>query len=216
MLSMIIAVVTAASALDAVPSQLGSRPAEDWIARLERPERVANLKTAEVIEMLRLKEGDIVADLGAGAGVFTWPFARAVPSGTVYAVEVDKGFITHLERRIQEQQLTNVKPVLGKFEDPLLPAKVDLAFFHDVLHHIEDRAGYLKAVASYLKPEGRIAIIELDATRPDSSHRDEPHLQVTKEQVQTWMAAAGLQKLDEFELFEDKWFVVYGRGEKKE
>jgi ubiquinone/menaquinone biosynthesis C-methylase UbiE len=208
---MSIALVAAISVLHAIPPQLGSRPAEEWIARLERPERVASLKTAEVIEKLRLKSGDVVADLGAGAGVFTWPLARAVAPGTVYAVEVDKGFITHLERRIQEQQLTNVKPVLGKFEDPLLPEKIDLAFFHDVLHHIEDRASYLKTVASYLKPEGRIAIIELDATRPDSSHRDEPKMQVTKEQLQTWMAAAGLQKLDEFDLFNDKWFVVYAR-----
>ena len=193
-------------------AQLGSRPAEDWIARLERPERVAGLKTAEVIEKLQIKPGDVVADLGAGAGVFSWQFAKAVGKGTVYAVEVDKGYIPYLERRVKEQGLANVKPILGKYEDPLLPEKVDLAFFHDVLHHIEKRPEYLKTVAGYLKPNGRIAVIELDATRPDASHKDQPDQQVTREQVETWMTAAGLKKLDEFSLWEDKWFVVYGRG----
>jgi arsenite methyltransferase len=192
-------------------AQLGSRPAEDWIARLERPERLASLKTTEVIEKLQVKSGDIVADLGAGAGAFTWPFAKAVAKGTVYAVEVDTNYLPYLERRAREQGLTNVKTVLGKFEDPMLPEKVDLAFFHDVLHHVEKRAQYLKTVAGYLKPNGRIAVIELDATRSNASHRDEPDQQVTREQVEEWMTAAGLKKLDEFPMFEEKWFVVYGK-----
>lgn len=197
-------------------AQLGSRPAGDWISRLERPERVKELKTAEVIQKLGLKPGDVVADIGAGAGVFSWPLARAVAPGTVYSVEVDKGFIAHLERRAREQQLTNVRPVLGRFDDPLIPEKVDLAFFHDVLHHVEKRAEYLKKVASYLEPTGRIAVIDLDATRPDASHRDEPEQQVTRQQVEGWMAAAGLQKLDDIELFADKWFVIYGKRPAKQ
>jgi len=196
-------------------AQLGSRPAEDWIARLERPERVATLKTTEVIEKLGLKKGDIVADLGAGAGVFSWPLARAIAPGKLYAVEVDKAFITHLESRKKEQGITNVTTVLGAFDDPKLPEAVDLAFFHDVLHHVDHRDAYLKKVASYLKPNGRIAVIELDADRPDASHRDDPKLQVRRPDVQAWMEAAGLNKLGEYNLFEDKWFVVYGKGAQK-
>jgi ubiquinone/menaquinone biosynthesis C-methylase UbiE len=202
--------IALSAAAPAAYAQLGGRPAADWIARLERPERVAGLKTAEVLEKINVKKGDIVADLGAGAGVFSWPFARAVAPGTVYAVEVDKDYIPYLEKRAKEQQLANVKPILGKYEDPLLPEKVDLAFFHDVLHHIEKRDAYLAKVASYLKPGGRIVVIELDADRPDASHRDDPKLQVRREQVQQWMTAAGLEKVEEVTgLFEDKWFVIY-------
>ena len=196
----------------ATAEQLGSRPAEDWIARLERPERVAALKTAEVVQKLGLKAGDIVADLGAGAGAFAWPLARAVAPGKVYAVEVDKGYIPYLQRRAAEQQLTNVQAVLGAFEDPLLPEKVDLAFFHDVLHHIEKKEQYVAKVASYLKPGGRIAVIELDATRPDASHKDEPEQQVSKAQLEQWMTAVGLRRLEEVPLYEEKWFVIYGKA----
>ena len=205
-------IVTVIVSIAPVFGQLGGRPAEDWIARLERPERVAGLKIAEVIDKLQIKPGDVVADLGAGPGVFSWPFAKAVGSGRVYAVEVDKGYIPHLERRAKEQGLTNVKTILGKFEDPLLPEKIDLAFFHDVLHHVEKRAEYLKTVAGYLKPNGRIAVIELDATRPDASHKDEPDQQVTREQLEGWMTAAGMKKLEEIPMYEEKWFVVYGKG----
>src|SRR5918993_3819795 len=198
-----------------ISAQLGAKPADEWIARLERPERVAGLKTAEVVEKLGLKAGDVVADLGAGPGVFSWPLARAVAPGKLYAVEVDKGYIPYLERRIAEQKLTNVHPVLGQFEDPLLPEKVDLAFFHDVLHHVDKKAEYLLKVASYLKPAGRIAVIELDATRPDASHRDDPNQQVSKAQLEQWMRAAGLTQLEEVKLYEDKWFVIYRKAAAK-
>lgn len=101
--------------------------------------------------------------------------------------------------------------MLGKFSDPALPAKdVDVAFFHDVLHHIEDRAGYLKNLAKYVKPSGRVAIIELDPVT--GSHRNDPKLRLTKEQVAGWMADAGFKPVEEFKLFDDKWFVVYGRA----
>ena len=190
-------------------AQVGVRPAKEWIATLERPERIAGLKTTEVIDKLELKKGDVIADLGAGTGLFAWPLARAVAPGKVYAVEVDDEFVAHMNARVKEQRLTNVTVVRGKFEDPLLPEKVDLAFFSDVLHHIANRDAYLKTVAGYLKPGGRIAVIELDTTHPNSPHREQPDLQVTKAQLDGWMTAAGLTKVAEPSLFEDKWFVIY-------
>ena len=196
--------------LAAVPSaQVGTRPAKEWIATLERPDRVTGLKITEVIEKLELTKGDVVADLGAGTGLFAWPLARLVAPGTVYAVEVDDEFVAHMTARAEEQRLTNVSVVRGKFEDPLLPEKVDLAFFSDVLHHVANREAYLKTVAGYLKPAGRIAVIELDVAHPSSPHRNQPDLQVTKAQLDAWLTAAGLTKVAEPSLFEDKWFVIY-------
>lgn len=208
-----IAVFTCVTASGAVAAgQLASRPAEDWIARLERPDRVAGLKIDYIISKLELKPGQVVADLGAGPGVISLQMAKAVaPTGKVYAVDIDQKFIDHIAMRAKEQHVTNVKPILGKFTDPALPAQdVDVALFHDVLHHIQDRAAYLKSTAKYMKPGGRIAIIELSPTT--GSHKDEPELQVTKEQVKIWLAAAGFKPVAEFDgLPEGKWFVVYAR-----
>ena len=206
--------VLLAGAIETHALQLGSREASDWIERLERPGRIAGLNREAVIERLKLKPGNIVADLGAGAGAFSLHLARAVgPSGKLLAVDIEQGLLDHINQQATQENIRNVQTVLGKFDDPNLPIRqVDLAFFHDVLHHIENRGAYLKAVVSYLKPTGRVAIIELDKTRPDVPHSNEPELQVGKEQVNQWMAAAGFHPAEEFNLFEDKWFIVYARG----
>lgn len=191
--------------------QIASRPADEWVKTLDRPDRVAGLKTDEVIAKLRLKPGDVVADLGAGAGAFSVPFAKAVaPRGKVYAVDIDQGFFDYINRRAKADNVTNVRTVLGKFADPSLPAQdVDVGFFHDVLHHIEDRAGYLKNLARYIKPSGRVAIIDFGAGQ--GPHRDQPELRFTKEQVTAWMADAGFKPAEEFNVFDDKFFIVYAR-----
>jgi cyclopropane fatty-acyl-phospholipid synthase-like methyltransferase len=191
--------------------QLGGRPADDWSARLERPERIAGLKIDYIIASLGLKPGQTVADIGAGPGVLSIPLAKAVaPGGKVYAVEIDKDFFPHIKQKAAAENVTNVVTVLGAFTDPKLPARdVDVALFHDVLHHIEDRAGYLKATAQYVKPNGRVAIVELP---PSGSHKDEPSLIVTKDQAKGWMADAGFTPVQEFDgLSEGKWFIVYAR-----
>ncbi len=189
--------------------QLGSRPAERWIETLDRRERVKGLQIDEVIARLRLKPGDILTDIGAGTGVFSLPFARAVaPGGKVYAVEVDQGLVDHIAEKVAVEGVSNVETVLGEFTDPNLPTRdIDVAFFHNVLHHVKDRAGYLKNLARYVKPEGRIAIIERGHTRPD-----EHELHMSQEQVTAWMADVGFQPSEEYYLFEGgKWFVVYSR-----
>jgi ubiquinone/menaquinone biosynthesis C-methylase UbiE len=211
LVSAMAALGVAASLGGAVAGQIGSRPTPDWIERLERPERVAGLKIDYIISKLDLRPGQVVADVGAGSGLLSVPIAKAVsPGGKVYAVEVDRPFLDRIETRAREQRVTNITTVLGKFTDPALPARdVDLALFHDVLHHIEDRAGYLKAVVRYLKPAGRVAIIDLPS---DGSHKDEPALVVTKDQAKAWMAAAGFTPVQDIEgLADGKWFVVYGR-----
>jgi ubiquinone/menaquinone biosynthesis C-methylase UbiE len=193
-------------------AQLAPRPTPEWIARLERPDRVAGLKIDYIIAKLQLKPGQVVADIGAGPGVISLPMAKAVaPDGKVYAVDIDQLFLDHIAMRAKEQHIANVTPVLGKFTDPALPAAdVDVALFHDVLHHIKDRATYLKSTANYVKPTGRIAIVELSPTK--GSHRGEPDLQISKDQAKEWLAAAGFKPVQEFDgLPEDKWFVVYAR-----
>jgi ubiquinone/menaquinone biosynthesis C-methylase UbiE len=197
-------------------AQLASRSAEEWIKTLESPQRIAGLKVDETLAALHLKPGDVVADIGAGSGIFEAPLAQAVsPRGKVYAVDIEQGLVDHITQRANELHLANVQGVLGKFTDPNLPARnVDLAFINDVLHHIQDRAAYLKNLAGYLNPSGRVAVIEFVPER--GSHKAQPELQVTEEQGAAMMASAGLKAVEKIELFPDKWFVIYGRGKAQE
>jgi ubiquinone/menaquinone biosynthesis C-methylase UbiE len=192
-------------------AQLASRPAEEWSKTLESHDRVANLKMDEIVAKLGLKPGDTVADIGAGSGLFEVPLAKAVsPSGKVYAVDIDAGFFPQIKRKADEAHVTNVQAVLGKYTDPNLPAKnIDMVFFHDVLHHIEDRAGYLKAVTGYLKPSGRVVVIDYELGQ--GPHKDHPELEVSREQLATWMKNAGLKPSEDVKMFPDRYFLVYSK-----
>jgi predicted methyltransferase len=192
-------------------AQRASRPADEWIKTLDAPERIAGLRIPEVVAALKLRTGDVVADLGAGTGPFVVPFATAVgPKGKVYAVEIDRGFFQHIQRKAKDAGVSNVQTVAGEFTDPNLPAAdVDVAFMHDVVHHIENRPAYFKNLARYLKPGARIAVIDYHALQ--SPHRDEPALVVAKEQAAFWLADAGFKPVEDIGLFPDKWFIVYRR-----
>jgi len=118
----------------------------------------------KVIAALNLHSGDVVADLGSGGGYFTFRLARAVtPSGKVYAVDIDKDMIDLVNKRLAEEPGKNVETILATATDPLLPEKgVDLIFSVNSYHHIADRVGYFANARKYLRPGGRIAIIDLD------------------------------------------------------
>jgi 2-polyprenyl-3-methyl-5-hydroxy-6-metoxy-1,4-benzoquinol methylase len=198
------------------PAQLAARKAPDWVGVLESPKRIADQKIDEVISRLKLKPRMVVADIGAGSGVFSRPLAKAVsPSGKVYAVDIQQDLLDYINQRDEQEQILNIKTVLGEFNDPKLPARnVDLAFINDVLHHIENRAAYLKALGTYMSKSGRIVIIEMNKDDPNTPHRDQPELLVSRQDIEHWMSDAGFKQIQQYpEVFPGaKWFLVFGRS----
>ena len=227
----------AVAALVAVPlglaaQQQGNRPpgthqdnteGHEWIRRLERPERIPGLKIPEVIASLGLKPGMVIADIGAGTGAYAIPFAKAVaPSGRAYAVDIWPELLDHITEKAAADKVSTLQTILATREDPLLPqGQVDIAFFHDVFHNANDRQDYLRRLVSYLKPGGRIAIVEQEFDDPIAKKWDLPEDRITPEQVKEWMAAVGFELTAQFDLFQgannpagtgmpERWFVVYG------
>lgn len=194
--------------------QLENRPAAEWIRTLERPERIAGLKIDEILARLNLKPGMVIADIGSGSGVFSRPMAKAVaPGGKVIAVDIDSALLSYVSERAAKQRIDNIETHLAVPDDAKLSGPiVDLAFFHDVLHHIEHRDLYLKNLAKYIKPGGRVAMIENEATNPNPMQQHKPEMLMKKEDVQKWMEAAGFHSMETIDLFPGKkWFILYGR-----
>jgi len=211
--------------------QQGARPpgthqdntdGKEWIRRLERPERIPGLKIPEVIASLGLKPGDVIADIGAGTGTFTIPFARAVaPSGRAYAVDIWPELLDYIKAKAVKAGMSTLDTVLAARDDPRLPrGQFDVVFFHDVFHNTNDRADYLRRVVPALKPGGRIAIVEQEYDDPIAKTWDLPEDRITPAQVQGWMAAVGFERVAEFDIFSAaknppgtgmpaRWFVVY-------
>jgi ubiquinone/menaquinone biosynthesis C-methylase UbiE len=196
-------------------AQLAPRKADEWVTTLEGPQRVATQKIDGVLSKLSLKPGMVVADIGAGSGLFSRPLAQAVaPAGKVYAVDIQQDLLDYVNRRDKEENIRNVQTVLGQFDDPKLPARdVDLAFINDVLHHIQHRAVYLKALGAYIKPTGRIAIIEMNKDDPNTPHKKQPELLVGRDEILKWMSDAGFKLVEEHpDLFPGtKWFLIFAR-----
>src|SRR5437867_7357838 len=89
-------------------------PAKEYIKLLEDPHRIDRLKPQEIVRSLGLKPGDVAADIGSGSGLFTRLLARAVqPGGRIYAVDIDKELLEHVERTAREHELSNILTVLG-------------------------------------------------------------------------------------------------------
>jgi arsenite methyltransferase len=125
---------------------------DDW----QQPQRV--------IAALNVRPGDQVADLGSGGGYFTFRLAEAVgPAGKVYAVDIDPDMVDLIAKRAKQETAANIDPILAKPDDPLLPkAEVDLIFTSNTYHHIDNRIAYFSNLRKYLRPGGRIAIIDFD------------------------------------------------------
>ena len=117
-----------------------------------------------VIAALQIPPGAEIADLGAGGGYFTFYLAKAAgANGIVYAVDVDKGTNELIAERAKRDGVTNIQTILAKPNDPLLPkSAVDLIFTSNTYHHIDDRIVYFSNLRKYLKPAGRVAIIDYD------------------------------------------------------
>jgi ubiquinone/menaquinone biosynthesis C-methylase UbiE len=136
--------------------------AADW---LERPNRNDEENTELLVATLKFKPGESVADIGAGTGYFTRRIAkRVVPSGKVFAVEIQQEMLDLLTNKLSGEGVTNVVPVLGTVRDPKLPAaSVDTILMVDVYHEFDFPFEMVEAMCRALKPGGRIVFVEYRA-----------------------------------------------------
>ncbi|MGZ8900498.1 MAG: DUF6807 family protein [Limisphaerales bacterium] len=163
--------------------------AADW---LERPERVEEEKPDDLVNLLELKTGQSVADIGAGTGYISWRMAQKIGSeGKVYAVDIQQEMLDQLQKRMRERGVQNVEPVLGTIQHAnLQPDSIDLAIMVDVYHEFSHPHEMMKSIVSALKPGGRVAFVEYRAEDPEIPIK-RVH-KMTEVQVKKEAEAAGL------------------------
>ena len=184
----------------------GNRSADEYIKLLESERRQSELQVAKVVEALKIKPGQHVADIGSGSGLFTRPLAKQTGAkGIVYAVDIDPELIKYVEKTAAEQKLTNIKTIMGGEADPKLPEKVDLIVIIDTLHHIANQPTYLKGLKKYLKSNGRIALIDFSKTWPAGHEK----MVYKVEDLDGWMKAAGFKQVEKYDFLDNDFFVVY-------
>jgi cyclopropane fatty-acyl-phospholipid synthase-like methyltransferase len=181
--------------------------AENWAHVFDDPKRDASQKPHEVIQSFALKPDAIVADIGSGTGYFSVRFAHAVPKGRVYGVDIEPDMVKYLTERAKREKLDNVTAIAGALDDPRLPEKADLIIMVDVYHHIADRAPYLKKLKDWLKPRGRIAIIDF---RMDSSDGPPKSARIAPSRVKAELKEAGYALVQEHAFLPKQYFLIFG------
>jgi ubiquinone/menaquinone biosynthesis C-methylase UbiE len=180
-----------------------------YIGALEDPQRDAYQKPHEVVHALGLKPGDIIADIGAGSGYFTFHLARHVgDKGKVYAVDVSPEMILHVNRRIREFKMNNVVSVLADSDDPLLPDQsVNRFFICDVWHHIENPTKYLSLMKKILKPGGEVVII--DFHKKEFPVGPPMNMKIAREDVIKRLESNGYRLTKEHTFLPYQYFLVF-------
>lgn len=159
---------------------------------LERPSREVTEQPQQVIDALDLKPTDVVADIGAGTGYFSFRISPKVPQGKVLAVDIQPEMIDIMNFLKKENNITNVEPILGSVTNSNLPDDtVDLALMVDAYHEFEYPREVMEGVVRSLKPGGRVVLVEYRRENPlipiKALHK------MTQNQARKEMKAVGLR-----------------------
>lgn len=139
-----------------------STPYTGDLSIFDSPGREDRLQINRVMDLLGIAPGKHVADIGAGSGWFTVRAAKRVTAdGTVYAVDINPEAIQYIDHRAQKEQLGNIKTILGKADNPLLPAdQIDAVLMLKTYHEIAKPVALLRNLRAALRPEARVGIID--------------------------------------------------------
>jgi ubiquinone/menaquinone biosynthesis C-methylase UbiE len=186
---------------------------EKWRSGLEYEGREVYNKRLEIVQAMKLKPGMTVADIGAGTGLFTRLFAKAVePSGRVYAVDVSSASVDKLMKLAKSQGLDNVTGVVNGDKDVRLPPdSIDVVYLCDSYHHFDHPAEMLKSIMSSLKPGGKVVLVDFERIPGKSPKWILEHVKHNKEQVVQQFKDAGFAYQKEKRFMAQNYFVIFRR-----
>lgn len=185
------------------------------VRRFELESREIAAQRDDIVAAAGLQEGDRLADIGAGTGLFLEPFAAAVGStGKLYAVDIAAPFVGFLSQRASKLGLTQVEPVLcSERSVELSEASIDVAFVCDVYHHFEYPNSSLASIYSALAPGGRLVVVDFERIPGVTRDWLLDHVRAGKDVVRSEIETAGFRFVEEVEVtgLEENYLVVFER-----
>jgi arsenite methyltransferase len=171
----------------------------------------AQNKADVVLRNLKIRKGDVIADIGSGGGFFTFKFMGAVgEKGKVFAVDTNELFLQYINQKVAEQNQWNVVTVLTDGRGFFLPeAGCDLIFFRNVFHHLPEPEEYFRRLKKSLKPEGRIAIIDYRNKKGFTLLHLFGHQLVSEEEICKIMTRADFKRVETFDFLPEQSFNIF-------
>ena len=170
----------------------------------ENPGRPVVKKQKEIIEICAITPGMAVADIGAGSGLYTFPFAGKVgEKGIVYAVEISKPLLGHIEKTCEEGEIGNVRFIESTDKTTgLEDESADLIFICDTYHHFKFPETMLEAIKVSLREDGRLVVVD---------RNEKGHAKFTMEEFKTQVNKAGFKLIGEYPEMTEKHFLMIFR-----
>ena len=180
--------------------------AADW---LERPEREEEEKTDVMIDALKFREGEVVADIGCGSGYISRRIAKKIGAkGVVYGVDIQQEMLDLLAKRMAMFRIENVKPIMGEVTDPKLPAEsCDTMIMVDVYHEFDQPYEMIGNMVKALKKGGRIVFVEFRKEDPKVPIKEVHKMSV--EQVKKEMALQTLEYVETIGVLPMQHIIVF-------
>ena len=188
-----------------------------WTDRFEGESREIFRERHKIVEAVGAQAGDVIADIGAGTGLFTVLFAGAVgPGGKVLAVDIAPEFLKHINNRASKQNLSNVQTVLCREDSVELPPEsIDLAFVCDTYHHFEYPKSTLASIHRALKPGGKLVVIDFERIPGKSRAWIMNHVRAGRSMVISEIRAAGFELIDDTSMIiglEENYFLRFHKS----
>lgn len=175
---------------------------QKFVERFETESREIYTERASILAAVGLRPGQVVADIGAGTGLFTLPFAELVGrDGKVFAVDIAPAFIERIEKLCDARGLRNVEGVTCAEDDARLPAaSVDVAFICDTYHHFEYPARTLASIHEALRPGAELVVIDFHRIEGVSREWCMGHVRAGQEVFAAEIAAAGFEPVPQAQI----------------
>jgi ubiquinone/menaquinone biosynthesis C-methylase UbiE len=180
--------------------------------KFEVESREVFTRRGEILAACQIAQGQTVADIGAGTGLFTRLFAKAVgDDGQVIAVDIAQNFLDHIIKTNRELDIRNVDVLRCTPESTELPAEsVDVAFICDTYHHFEYPNKTMQSLFRAMKPGGRVIVIDFKRIEGDSTDWVMKHVRAGQEVFESEILECGFVKMrEESELLRENYFVIF-------
>ncbi|MBF0502180.1 MAG: class I SAM-dependent methyltransferase [Candidatus Riflebacteria bacterium] len=184
---------------------------------LENPVRLKDMQPDRVIDVFGVKNGEIVADIGAGTGFFTFRLANKVgPAGRVFAVEIEDQLLDFIRRKMDKNKVTNIIPIKSSDPAPNLPPAIcDKIFVAGSYYYFPDSVLFMSNARKALKPGGLVAVVDLE----NAKYKVKPKKFALTDQIGTAagvideMKKAGFTLRESHDFLKFRFFLVFSASE---
>lgn len=180
-----------------------------YVKRFEDPERVTWQKPDAVVAMMKIANGDTIADIGAGTGYFTRRFAKAAaPKGVAMGYDIQPGMVVYMKKDAAKLKLANYRAELIDAQKPRLPGNYfSVIFICNTYHHISDRVPYITLLKKALKKNGRFVIVDY---QKHSKHGPPAKIKLARQEVIDEFVKGGYRLLREEDFLPEQYYLEFG------